>query len=325
MKAVVYEEYGPPDVLQLTEVAMPVLGGDEALIKVHAVSISGSDRERLAGKPLYARSGVFRPGRQIPCSDIAGRVEAVGTRHTTFEVGDEVFGELPGYHGGLAEYVCTQGKTLVHKPAGLSFEEAAAIPQGGVIALQGIDEQGQVQAGQAVLINGAAGSAGSFAIQLAKLHGAQVTGVDHGSKLDFMRSLGADHVIDYGREDFTKNGRQYDLILDLIAHRPARAYVRALKRKGTFFYVGGSVGVLLQILLLGPLIGRMWERHLRLLAVGPNRKDLEAITALCEIGQVVPAIEGRYSLNGFREAFRDVAEGRAKGKVVISLEAGRSH
>jgi NADPH:quinone reductase-like Zn-dependent oxidoreductase len=245
--------------------------------------------------------GLRRPGSRILGSDIAGRVEAVGRRHTEFKPGDEVFGEIPGYRGGFAEYVCTHGATMALKPAGLTFAQAAAIPQAGVIALQGIRETGQVRPGQKVLINGGGGSAGSFAIQLAKLYGAEVTGVDNAGKLDFMRSLGADHVIDYTREDFTR-GQQYDLILDVIAHRSVFAYRRALRPNGTCFVVGGSVAVLLH------------------LVVPQNRKDLLSITALCEAGTIVPAIDRQYSLRDVPEAMRYVSEGHAKGKVVISVE-----
>jgi NADPH:quinone reductase-like Zn-dependent oxidoreductase len=320
MKAIVYTEYGPPDVLQLKEVAKPVPTDDELLIKVHAVSINGSDREALIGKPLYVRlGGLRRPGHPILGSDIAGRVEMVGKNIRDFQPGDEVFGELPGYHGGFAEYVCASERTLARKPASLTFEAAAAIPQGGVIALQGIREKGQVQPGQQVLINGAGGSAGLFAVQLAKLHGAAVTGVDNTGKMDFLRSLGADHVIDYTRQDFSKQGKQYDLILDLIAHCSAFAYKRALKPNGTAFFVGGSVATLFQILLLGPWIKRMTGRNLRLLVVPQNKKDLIAITQLCEEGKVIPVIDRRYPFSETREALRYVAEGRAKGKVVIQI------
>lgn len=321
MKAVIYRNYGSPDVLKLEEVKKPIPTDDEVLIKVHAVSINGSDKENLIGKPLYARiGGLLKPGRQILGSDIAGRVEVTGKNNTEFKPGDEVFGEIPGYHGGFAEYVCTHGRTMALKPASLTFEEAAAIPQAGVIALQGIREKGQVQPGQTVLINGAGGSAGSFAVQLAKLHGADVTGVDNTGKLDFMRSLGADHVIDYTREDFTRTGKQYDLILDLTAHRSVFAYKRALRPNGTYFFVGGSVGVLFQVLLLGPWIRRTSGRNIRLLAVPQNRNDLVSITVLCETGKVVLVIDRRYSLSEVPEALRYVAAGRAKGKVVISLE-----
>jgi len=321
LKAIIYEKYGSPNVLQLKEVEEPVPNDDQVLIKVHAVSINGSDKENLIGKPLYARIGGLRkPGHQILGSDIAGRVEVAGKNITEFKPGDEVFGEIPGYHGGLAEYVCTHGRTLTLKPAGMTFEEAAAIPQAGVIALQGIREKGQVQPGQTVLINGAGGSAGSFAIQLAKLHGAEVTGVDNTYKLDFMRSLGADYVIDYTREDFTRNGKQYDLILDVIAHRSIFAYKRALSANGTYFCVGGSVAVLFRILLLGPIIRRTSGKNIRILVVPQNRKDLVLITELCETGEIVPVIDRRYSLSEVPEAFRYITEGHAKGKIVISLE-----
>lgn len=320
MKAIVYEKYGSPDVLHLTEVEKPIPTDDEVLIKIRAVSINGSDRENLIGKPLYSRiGGLLKPRQQILGSDIAGHVESVGKNNTEFKASDEVFGELPGYHGGFAEYVCTHGHTLAPKPAGLTFEEAAAIPQAGVIALQGIRDKGQVKPGQKVLINGAGGSAGSFAIQLAKLCGAEVTGVDNGGKFDFMRSLGADHVIDYKREDFTKSGKQYDLILDLIAHRSVFACQRALRPNGTYFFVGGSVAVLFQVLLLGLLLKRTAAKNIRFLAVPQNRKDLIAITKLCEAGKIVPVIDRRYSLSEVPEALRYVGEGHAKGKVVITL------
>lgn len=320
MKAVTYHNYGSPDVLKFEEVEKPAPTDDEILIKIHAISINGSDRENLIGKPLYSRiGGLMRPGNKILGSDIAGRVEFAGKNNTEFKPGDDVFGEIPGYHGGFAEYVCTHGKTMMLKPASLTFEQAAAIPQAGVIALQGIREKGAVQAGQKVLINGAGGSAGSFAIQLAKLYGADVTGVDNANKLDFMRSLGADHVIDYTQEDFTRNGKQYDLILDLIAHRSVFACQRALRPNGTYFFVGGSVAVLFQVLLLGPWIRKTTAKNIRLLAVPQNRKDLISITELCEAGKIVPVIDRQYSLSEVPEAFRYVGEGYAKGKVVITI------
>jgi len=320
MKAIVRHTYGSPDVLKLEEVDMPAPTDDEVLVKVYAVSINGSDREGLIGKPLYARLGGLRkPGYPILGSDIAGRVEKVGRTISQFQPGDEVFGEIPGYHGGFAEYACASEKTLAQKPASLTFEEAAAIPQAGVLALHGIREKGQVQPGQKVLINGAGGSAGTFAVQLAKLYGAEVTGVDNTGKLDFMRSLGADHVIDYTREDFTKTGKQYDLILDLIAHRSVFAYKRALKPNGTYFFVGGSVATLFQILFLGPWIKRTTGRNVRILMVPQNSKDLIAITELCEAGKVIPVIDRRYPFNEIPEALRYVSEGHAKGKVVITV------
>ena len=321
MKAVVYTKYGSPDVLQLKEVAKPAPTDDEILIKVHAVSVNRSDWEGLRGKPLYARiGGLLKPRHQILGSDIAGRVEMAGRNTRQFQPGDEVFGDILGRMGGFAEYVCARGRTLALKPASMTFEEVAAIPQAAVIALQGIRDKGQVQPGQKVLINGAGGGAGSFAVQLAKLYGAEVTGVDNTGKLDFMRSLGADHVIDYTREDFTKNGKQYDMILDVIAHRSVFAYKRALRPNGSCFMVGGSVATAFQILLLGPWVRRTAGKKIRLLVVQPNRKDLVFITELYEAGKVVPVIDRRYPLSEVPEALRYLGEGHARGKVIITVE-----
>jgi NADPH:quinone reductase-like Zn-dependent oxidoreductase len=321
MKAIVYEKYGSPDVLHLTEVEKPIPSDDEVLIKIHAVSVNRSDWEGLIGKPLYARlGGLLKPHEHILGSDIAGRVEMVGRSNQQFQIGDDVFGELAGYAGGFAEYVCARGDILARKPAGLTFEEAAAIPQAGVIALQGILDKGKIQPGQKVLINGAGGGAGTFAIQLAKLHGAEVTGVDNTGKLDFMRSLGADYGIDYTQADFTKSGKQYDLILDLIAHRSVFAYLRALKPNGIYFLVGGSAVTMFQLLLLGPWIGRSKGKSLSILAVQRNRKSLVAITELCEAGSIVPCIDKRYPLSEVPEALRYLGAGHVKGKVVIVLE-----
>ena len=321
MKAIIYTEYGSPDVLQLKEIAKPIPTDDQILIKVHAVSLNRSDWEALIGKPLYARMGGLRkPGYPILGSDIAGRVEMAGRNNKQFQAGDEVFGEMGNYHGGFAEYVCTRGTAWALKPASMTFEEAAAIPQAGVIALQGIRNKGQVQPGQKVLINGAGGGAGSFALQLAKLYGAEVTGVDNTGKLDFMRSLGADHVIDYTREDFTKNGKQYDLILDVIAHRSVFAYRRALRLNGSYFAVGGSLATFLQILLLGPWIRRTTGRKIQILVVQRTREDLVSITGLCQAGQIVAVIDKRYPLSEVPEALRYLGEERVKGKVVITVE-----
>jgi NADPH:quinone reductase-like Zn-dependent oxidoreductase len=322
MKAIVYRNYGRPDVLRLEEVNKPIPADDEILIKVHAVSVNRSDWESLTGKPLYARlGGLLKPHQHILGSDIAGRVEMVGRNNREFQPGDDVFGETAGYWGGFAEYVCARGDILALKPAGMTFEEAAAIPQAGVIALQGIRDKGQVQPGQKVLINGAGGGAGTFAIQLAKSYGAEVTGVDNTGKLDFMRSLGADHVIDYTREDFTKSGQQYDLILDLVAQRSVFACKRALRPNGNYFMVGGSVATMFQALLLGSRIGRAEGQSLRLLVVQRSREALVSITELCEAGKIVPAIDRRYPLREVPEALRYLGEGRAKGKVVITLES----
>jgi NADPH:quinone reductase-like Zn-dependent oxidoreductase len=320
MRAIIQRKYGSPRRLRLEEVATPTPADDEVLIKVQAVSVNRSDWEYLTGKPLYARIlWPHKPQSHILGSDIAGRVERAGRNHSQFHPGDEVFGEMWFYHGGFAEYVCTRGTAWALKPPGLTFEQAAAIPQAGVIALQGIRTHGHAQPGQHVLINGAGGGAGSFAVQLAKLDGAEVTAVDNTEKLDFMRSLGADHVIDYTREDFTKTGQQYDLILDVVAQRSVFAYQRALKPNGRYFAVGGSVATLLQILLLGPWMRRATGKHIRVLGVQRTQHDLLAITELCDAGAIVPVIDRRYALREAPEALRYLGEGHAKGKVVITM------
>jgi NADPH:quinone reductase-like Zn-dependent oxidoreductase len=320
VKAIVYTKYGSPEVLQLKEVAKPTPKDDEVLIKVQAVSVNRSDWEGLSGKPLYARlGGLLKPRHHILGSDIAGRVEMAGRHIRRFRPGDEVFGDSLPRLGGFAEYVCARESALAPKPASMTFEEAAAIPQAAVIALQGTRDKGKIQPGQKVLITGAGGGAGTFAVQLAKLYGAEVTGVDNTGKLDFMRSLGADHVIDYTREDFTKNGKQYDLILDIVAHRSVFAYKRALRSRGSYFLTGGSVTTIFQVLLLGPWIRGITGKKMRILAVQPNLKDLVYVTELYEAGKVVPVIDRRYPLSEIPEALRYLGEGRTKGKVVITV------
>jgi NADPH:quinone reductase-like Zn-dependent oxidoreductase len=320
MRAIVYTRYGPPDVLQLKEVAKPTPKDDEVLIKVQAVSVNRSDWEGLRGKPLYARiGGLLRPRHHILGSDIAGRVEMVGRNTRRFQPGDEVFGDILPRLGGFAEYVCAPENRLALKPAGMTFEEAAAIPQAAVIALQGIRDKGQVQPGQKVLINGAGGGAGAVAVQLAKMYGAEVTGVDNTGKLDFMRSLGADHVIDYTQEDFTKNGKQYDLILDVVAHRSVFAYKRALRPNGRYFLAGGSVATIFQILFLGSWIRGTTGKRVRILAVQPNLEDMVYVMELYEAGKVTPVIDRTYSLSEVPEAIGYVGDGHAQGKVVITV------
>jgi NADPH:quinone reductase-like Zn-dependent oxidoreductase len=319
MKAVVYERYGTPDVLRLADVEQPVPKDSEVLLRVHAVSVNGSDWETLRGKPLYARAGgLQRPRRRTLGSDIAGRVEMVGRTVTRFQRGDEVFGDNLQHMGGFAEYACAPEQALIAKPAGLTFEQAATIPQSGVIALQGIRDKGRVRPGDRVLINGAGGGAGMFAVQLAKLHGAEVTGVDNTAKLEFVRSLGADYVVDHTREDFTRNSRQYDLILDVAAHRSVFDVRRALAPTGRYLYVGGSVGTLFQVLVVGPLIGTA-GRRIRLLAVRPNLGDLAAVTEMCETGKILPVIDRLYPLSEVPDALRYLGEGRARGKLVITI------
>jgi NADPH:quinone reductase-like Zn-dependent oxidoreductase len=320
MKAIVYTKYGPPEVLQLKEVAKPIPKDDEVLIKVQAVSVNRSDWEGLRGKPLYARiGGLLKPRRQILGSDVAGRVEMAGRNVRRFQPGDEVFGDILPRLGGFAEYVRARESALALKPASMTFEEAAAIPQAAVIALQGIRDKGRVQPGQKVLVNGAGGGAGTFAVQLAKLYGAEVTGVDNTGKLNFMRSLGADHVIDYTREDFTRDGKQYDLIFDVVAHRSIFAYKRALRSNGSYFLAGGSVATILQILLLGAWIRATTGKEIRILAVQPNTEDVDYMKELIEAGKVTLVIDKTYPLSEVPEAIGYVGEGDARGKVVITV------
>jgi NADPH:quinone reductase-like Zn-dependent oxidoreductase len=319
MKAVVYTRYGPPDVLRVTDVDTPAPKDNEVLVKVRAVSLNGSDWEGLRGKPLYSRiAGPFRPRHHILGSDIAGQIEAVGRSATLFRAGDDVFADILNYMGGFAEYVCVPESALAGMPAGMTYEEAAALPQAGAIALHGIRTKGQVQAGQHVLINGAGGGSGMYAVQLAKLDGAEVTGVDNAEKLDFVRSLGADHVVDYTREDFTRN-RTYDLILDVAAHRSISDYRRALSPLGRYLYVGGSMATLLQVLLLGPVAGRREGKKMRLLAVRLGVQHLGPFVELCQAGRIATVIDRRYRLSEVPEALRYLGAGHAKGKIVINV------
>jgi NADPH:quinone reductase-like Zn-dependent oxidoreductase len=321
VKAVVYTRYGPPGVLRLTDVETPVPRGDEVLVKVHAVSLNRSDWETLRGKPLYSRiAGPFRPRHHVLGSDIAGRVAAAGPEATLFHPGEEVFADILSHLGGFAEYACVPQSALARMPACLTCEEAAALPQAGAIALQGIQDKGKVKPGQAVLINGAGGGSGMYAIQLAKLLGAEVTGVDNTGKLEFMRSLGADHVIDYTRDDFTRNGHAYDLILDLAAYRSALACRGSLKPGGRYLYVGGSMAALLQVLLAGPLTGRAEGKKIRLLAVRLGVQHLAPLVELCQTGKIATVIDRRYPLSEVPQALRYLGEGNAKGKVIITVE-----
>jgi len=320
MKAVVYDRYGPPEVLHVAEVEKPVPADDELLIRVHAVSLNASDWEALTGKPLYARIfGLFRPKFPILGSDISGTVEQTGANVSRFKPGDEVFGDLLGQFGGFGEYLCTSENRLLPKPPGLSFEEAAALPQGSAIALQAIRDVGKVKAGQKVLINGAGGSAGSFAIQLAKHFGAEVTTVDNGRKLEFMRSIGADHVIDYEQEEYPRNGERYDLILDLAAHHSIFDCRRSLAPGGVYLLVGGSMKRLLQALFIAPLLSIFDDRKLSILAL-KQLKGVDEIASLCTSGTLRPIIDRRFPLHEAADALRHLGRGDAKGKVVITMD-----
>jgi NADPH:quinone reductase-like Zn-dependent oxidoreductase len=320
MKAIIYTEYGTPDVLELREVDKPVPTEDEVLIKVYAVSLNDWDLGLLKGDFINRLlNGLRKPKINILGSDIAGRIEAVGKNVTKFQPGDEVYGDLSDRWGGFAEYVCAGENELALKPVSMSFEQAAAIPQAAMLAVQGLIDKGQIHSGQKLLINGAGGGVGTFGVQIAKLYGVEVTGVDNSGKLDMMRSLGFDHVIDYKKENFTKNGKCYDLILDAKTNRPMSDYVRALCANGIYVTVGGSIARLLQALVLGPWIKLISKKSIRIVALKKN-KDLDYMNKLFEAGKIKPVIDGPYRLDEVPKTFRLFGEGEHKGKVVITVE-----
>jgi NADPH:quinone reductase-like Zn-dependent oxidoreductase len=318
VRAAVYDRYGSPDVLRIDDVPVPSPAEGQLLVEVAATSVNLSDWESLTGSPFYARLGGLRsPAHRTLGSDLAGRVAEVGPGVTRFRPGDDVYGDNLALMGGFAEYAVAAGSALAPKPAGLSFAEAAALPQAAAIALQGTRWAGP---GSRVLINGAGGGSGMYAIQLAKLAGAEVTGVDNAEKQEFMRSLGADHVVDYARENVTRGGRTYDLILDLAAYRSAVAYNRTLEPGGRYLYVGGSVPTLFQVLLIGPLLGLRARKKIRLLPVRLGARQLGPLVELCQQGQVRTVIDRRYPLSEVPEALRYLGAGRAKGKVIITVD-----
>lgn len=320
MKAFIIEEYGSPDVLQLKEIPTPVPRDDEVLVRVHAVSINDWDLAGLDGSSFVNRLifGLSRPKKQILGSDIAGRVEARGRNVRRFRPGDEVFGDLSGEWGGFAEYVCAKESAVALKARGMTFEQAAAIPQAAMLAVQALRDVARLRPGQKLLINGAGGGVGTFGIQLAKLYGAEVTAVDSAAKFDVMRSLGATDVIDYTREDFTRSGKRYDVILDVKSSRSMLDLSRALIRGGTYVTVGGSMARLFETLLLMPWLRLAANKRFRLVVLKTN-KDLEYMKERFEAGEVVPVIDGPYPFTELPEAFRSFAEGRHKGKVVIRV------
>ena len=295
---------------------MPTPGPGQVLVEVVATSVNLSDWEGLTGSPAYARIGGLRkPGRRTLGSDIAGRVEAVGPDVTGFRRGDEVYGDDLALMGGFAEYALAPEKALAHKPEALSFVEASTIPQAGPIALQGTAGIGP---GQRMLINGGGGGSGSFAIQLAKRAGAHVTGVDNAGKLEHMRSLGADEVIDYRSQDWTRQG-PYDRILDLVAHRSVFAIRRSLAPGGRYRMVGGPVRALLRVITAGAIIGRLTGRRIGLLVVKPGPAHFQPMADLCISGDIRIHIDRTFGLEGVPEALAHVGEGRALGKVVVEV------
>ena len=323
MKAIVYHTYGAPNVLKLDDVERPVPNMHEVLIKVHATSVNSWDWDLLRGKPFIVRlagGGIRKPQLPILGADVAGTVEAVGKNVKQFKPGDAVLGDLSASGwGGFAEYVSAPETALTLKPSGVTFEAAAALPQAGVMALQGIRDYRNLQHGEKVLINGAAGGVGTYAIQLAKLFGAEVTAVDRKDKLDFLTSIGADHVIDYAKEDFTQNGQHYDLILDVAATRSIRDYRRALLPGGIYLMIGGATSTIFQFMVFSSIVSWVGERKLRILIHKPN-KDLAFLAGLVQDGKLKSIIDRRYSLVEVPEALQRLGDGNSRGKIIIRIQ-----
>ncbi|MBS2967826.1 NAD(P)-dependent alcohol dehydrogenase [Metabacillus sp. KIGAM252] len=322
MKAIVSDKYGPPDVLQLKEIPTPIFKDTQVLVKVHAASLNYGNVVLLRGKPFLARFafGLLKPKYSIPGGDISGTVEAVGKDVKQLQPGDEVFGDLSlsGW-GGFAEYVSVPERALVRKPASLSFEEAAAVPMAGVTALQALRDKGKIQSGQRVLIYGASGGVGTFAVQIAKAFGAEVTALCSTRNVNIAQSISADYVIDYRKEDFSKQTERYDLILAANGYQPISVYRRALTSNGTYVMAGGSGAQMFQAMALGPLLSMSGRRKMGNVLQKANQKDLVFLKELIETGKVKPVIDRGFKLCEVPEAFRYFEEGHAQGKVVISV------
>jgi NADPH:quinone reductase-like Zn-dependent oxidoreductase len=320
MKAIVYHQYGSPDVLKVEDIQKPIPADDEVLVRIHAVSINSWDWDTLTGKPLEYRLlfGLFKPkSTQLHGCDIAGKVEKVGKNVKRFQAGDEVFGDLAerGW-GAFAEYTCARENDLVLKSSSMTFKQAACLSHGGNLAVQGLIDFGKIQSGQKVLINGGGGGTGTLAIQIAKLFDVEVTAVDHTVKVDAMLALGADYVIDYTKDDFTKNEQKYDLIFDVKTDRSVFDYRRVLAPNGIYVTVGGITSRILQVVLLGKLF-KNYTMHM--VAYKAN-KDLNYLIKLFEANEICPVIDKCFPLGKTAEAFRYFGKGRFKGKVVVALE-----
>ncbi len=322
MKAIVYTKYGTPDVLRLKEVEKPAPKANEVLVKVYATSVNAADWHLLTADIILVRlnMGLFKPKNTILGSDIAGTVEAVGSAVRQFKPGDVVFGDVFGNHfGGFAEYVTALESDLALKPANLGFEEAAAVPLAARTALQALRDLGQIQAGQKVLINGASGGVGTFAVQLARYYGAEVTAVCSTRNVDMALSLGAKHVIDYTKENLTQSGQRYDLIFAVNGYHPIAAYQRALSPTGRYVMIGGTLSQMFEVLLQGPRLSKKEGQQFSALTLKPNPKDLPLLKELLETCKVVPVVDKRYTLSEAPDAMRYFGEGHARGKVVITV------
>jgi 2-desacetyl-2-hydroxyethyl bacteriochlorophyllide A dehydrogenase len=322
MKAVVYTKYGSPDVLEYKEVEKPSPKDDEVLVKIQAASLNAADWHLLRADPFLARlfSGLLKPKFNILGADIAGVVEATGTNVKEFHAGDEVFGAISecGW-GGFAEYTTATENALVLKPGKLTFEEAAVIPLASITALQALRNKGKIQQSQKVLINGASGGVGIFAVQIAKSFGAEVTAVCSTNKIDITRKIGADIVIDYTKEDFTKNGKSYDLIIAANGYHLISDYKKSLSKNGIYVMTGGAGAQMAEAIFLGPLMS-IGSKKMGALSAKSNKQDLIFIKELIEAGKVVPVIDRRYPLSETAEAMRYLEEGHASGKIVINIQ-----
>jgi NADPH:quinone reductase-like Zn-dependent oxidoreductase len=323
MKAIVNTVYGSPDVLRFTDVDKPLPKDNEVLIKIHAASVNAADWHLLRADPFLVRFsglGMLKPKNTILGSDVAGIVEAVGAKVRDFKPADQVFGDVfvSGF-GAFAEYVCSPEEFVVLKPPTVGFDEAAAVPLAALTALHGLRDNGKIKAGQKVLINGASGGVGSFAVQLAKYFDTEVTAVCSTRHLELVKSLGADHVIDYTRENFTKNGRHYDVILAANGYHPILDYKRSLTPRGIYVMSGGTGGQMAQAMLLGPLLSRKNGKKLGNFLSTPNKKDLLFLRDLMEAGKLKAVIDRRYPLSQVADAIRYLEKGHARGKVVINV------
>lgn len=323
MSAIARSQYGSPNLLRLEEINKPVVPDNGVLVRVRATSVNAGDCHLMRGEPFFIRfilGGLLKPKIKILGFDVAGQVEAVGKDVAQFQPGDEVFGDLSecGF-GAFAEYACATEAALALKPTNLSFEEAATIPGAALTALQGLRDCGQMQSGQKVLINGASGGVGSFAVQIAKAFGAEVTAVCSTKKMDGVRSLGADHIIDYTQTDVTQTGQHYDLIFDAAAYRSVFDYLPALTPDGTYVMIGGSIARFFQVMFLAPWISRTRRQKVKCLAVKPNQTDLTTLKDLVEAGAIAPLIDQRYTLSEVPTAIRHLEQRQVLGKVAIRV------
>lgn len=321
MRAIILKKYGLPNILEIGEVPKPIPNDTEVLVRIRSASINDWDWGLVRGKPFVIRLffGLKKPKINIPGVDISGKIEAVGDRVSSFKIGDEIYCDLSECGcGGFAEYVCVPEKILSKKPSNMNFNDASTLPHAGLLALQGLVEKGKVKSGQSILINGAGGGVGTLGIQILKPYGVRVTGVDSDDKLDLMKSLGFDRVLDYKKVDFTDNGEKYDLILDTKSYRSVFKYARSLKKNGTYISIGGSMSRLFEISLLGSLISLFTSKKLSVLIHKPN-KCLDQISNLVEKGLIRPVVDGPYGFDKIPELIQNLGEGKHRGKIVIEI------